>query len=71
VNVNNCPVFRGTVSTAFENMTIPVTLKRGDNTLEFVSVTGSTRPTDVPGLNSMDLRPLSIAIQAITISGAK
>ena len=66
VLVNGHTVFQGNISTAFQNVSVPIHLDRGLNRLDFISLNGSTRPCDVLG-NSTDQRPLSIAFQAIAI----
>jgi hypothetical protein len=56
------------VPTSFVNVSVPVRLAKGANTVRFHVPEGCERPYDKPELNSPDPRCLSVAVQNLTVA---
>jgi hypothetical protein len=56
------------VPTSFIDVSVPVRLARGMNTLQFHVLEGCERPCDKPELKDSDPRCLSVAIQNLTVN---
>jgi hypothetical protein len=65
------PVAQVAVPMSFINVSVPIYLANGENTVRFHVPEGCERPSDIMGLKSPDNRCLSVAIQNITLSGRK
>jgi hypothetical protein len=59
------------VPTSFIALQVPIDLKRGTNQVRFDVPEGCNRPLDIPELNNIDGRCLSIAIQNLAIRERK
>jgi len=55
------------VPTSFITASIPIDLKRGSNQVRFYVPEGCDRPADIPELNNIDGRCLSVAVQNLSI----
>lgn len=55
------------VPSEFTILEIPLKLHRGENLITFHALNGSERPCDIPVMNNIDSRNLSVAIQNITV----
>ena len=58
---------RNATTGIFNNITIPIKLKRGKNAIRFQTIVGCDRPSNIPVLNSNDFRCISLAFQKINI----
>jgi hypothetical protein len=67
VYLNNELIHEQNILTSFVEVEIPVKLKQGENVLRFYTADGCQRPVDIPELNNMDSRCLSLAFQNITL----
>jgi len=57
------------VPTSFVSVSIPIQLQKGENIIRLHVPEGAERPCDIPELNNKDTRPLSIAVQNVTVLG--
>lgn len=68
VFANGQEVYENRTNPWFTTITIPVQLKKGDNTILFKSLESSIRPADMPQLNSTDMKNISFAFQHVYLS---
>ncbi|AKJ38907.1 hypothetical protein [Methanosarcina barkeri] len=59
---------RQTISTVFSSISIPISLKKGENLILLHVPEGPEIPCEIPGLNSKDSRELSIAFQEVQLT---
>lgn len=57
-----------TISTVFSSISIPISLKKGDNLILLHVPEGPESPCEIPELNSEDSRELSIAVQEVQLT---
>ncbi len=57
-----------TISTVFSSISIPISLKKGDNLILLHVPEGPESPCEIPELNSKDSRELSIAVQEVQLT---
>ncbi|MCK9571107.1 hypothetical protein M0R72_19315 [Candidatus Pacearchaeota archaeon] len=55
------------VPTSFINVSVPIDIEKGMNTVRLTVPEGCEKPSDKPELNSIDSRCLSVAVQNITL----
>jgi hypothetical protein len=65
---DGAPVARVVVPTSFINISVPLQLAKGANTVRFQSNEGCEKPSDIKGLNSSDGRCLSVAVQNLIVT---
>jgi len=68
VSVADQRVLHTTVPTGFEKITVPIDLHKGENIIRFIIPDSCQKPSDIPELNSLDDRCLSMAVQNINFS---
>ncbi len=71
VFVNGYKVYENGITPSFTNITVPIYLNEGNNTILFSSPEGSIRPCDIKEFNSTDTRNLSFAIRNLSINITK
>jgi len=59
---------RQTISTVFSSISIPISLKKGENLILLHVPEGPESPCEIPELNSKDSRELSIAVQEVQLT---
>ncbi len=62
------PAAQVAVPMSFINVSVPVHLAKGANTMQFHVVEGCERPSDIKELNNTDSRCLSVAIQNLIVT---
>lgn len=62
------PVAQVVVPTSFINVSVPIHLAKGANTVQFHVREGCERPSDIKELNSRDDRCLSVAVQNLVVT---
>jgi len=59
---------RQTISTVFSSISIPISLKKGENLILLHVPEGPESPSEIPELKSKDSRELSIAVQEVQLT---
>jgi phosphoglycerol transferase len=67
ISSGDSPVAQIFVPTSFINASVPISLKKGVNTVLLHVPEGCERPCDMPELNSVDSRFLSVAMQNLDV----
>ncbi|MEI6294093.1 MAG: hypothetical protein WCP36_10440, partial [Methanomicrobiales archaeon] len=65
--VNNQGIGSYQIPSNFVNVSVPIRINQGMNSLNIVNSDGCERPADTASLNNIDPRCLSIAIQNVTL----
>jgi hypothetical protein len=68
IYLNDKLIYEQNIKTIFTEVKIPIKLKKGENVLRFYTPEGCQRPIEIPELNNMDRRCLSLAFQNITLT---
>jgi len=68
ISCNGVHLARVAVPTGFVNVSVPMHLAKGENTIRLHVLEGCERPCDIKELNNADSRCLSIAMQNVTVT---
>ena len=68
VSANGVPSVQVAVPTVFTNVSVPISLEKGVNTMHLHVPEGCERPSDKTELSNPDSRCLSVAVQNLTIT---
>jgi hypothetical protein len=67
ISCNGVHLARAAVPTGFVNVSVPMHLAKGENTIRLHVPEGCERPRDIKELDNNDARCISIAIQNVTV----
>ncbi len=68
ISCNGVHLVRVAVPTGFVNVSVPMHLAKGENTIRLHVLEGCERPCDIKELNNADSRCLSIAVQNVRVT---